>query len=87
MRLTFLRNSPWIAVLMFATLAASAGCRRLPYIDQNRVVPHEPLGAVSDEDHEVKQANFTSHKNIRMPAQNLLHQRGAGTWHAADKHR
>ena len=38
--------------------AASAGCQRLPYIDQSKEVPHEPLGTIAQEDKEVKKAQF-----------------------------
>ena len=41
-----------------AAWAASAGCQRLPYIDQAKPVPHEPLGTLTETDKEVKQAAF-----------------------------
>jgi outer membrane protein TolC len=64
MRLTFLTNRLTRAAVVVAW-AASAGCQRLPYIDQSREVPHEPLGTIAQEDKEVKQAQFLS--NLPMP--------------------
>ena len=40
------------------TLALSAGCRRIPYIDQAKDVPHDPTSLVAKEDTEVKQAQL-----------------------------
>src|SRR3954451_12455892 len=64
MRLTFLTNRLTRAAVVVAW-AASAGCQRLPYIDQSKAVPHEPLGTIAQEDKEVKQAQFFS--NLPMP--------------------
>jgi outer membrane protein TolC len=42
-------------------LSFAAGCQgRLPYIDQTKAVPRDPLGAIAHEDEKVKQANFLS---------------------------
>jgi outer membrane protein TolC len=57
MRLTLLMNRLTRAVVV-AAWVASAGCQRLPYIDQSKDVPHEPMGTIGDEDKEVKQATF-----------------------------
>jgi outer membrane protein TolC len=46
--------------------AASSGCQKLPYIDQSKEVPHEKLGSISQEDAEVKQAQFLS-ASLPMP--------------------
>jgi len=43
-----------------AAWAAGAGCQRLPYINQAKPVPHEPLGTLTETDKEVKQAAFLS---------------------------
>jgi hypothetical protein len=64
MRLTFLTNRLTRAAVVVA-LGASAGCQRLPYIDQSKDVPHEPLGTIAQEDKEVKQAQFLG--NLPMP--------------------
>ena len=64
MRLTFLTNRLTRAAVVVAW-AASAGCQRLPYIDQSKDVPHEPLGTIAQEDKEVKQAQFLG--NLPMP--------------------
>src|SRR4051812_2787928 len=64
MRLTFLTNRLTRAAVVVAW-AASAGCQRLPYIDQSKEVPHEPMGTIAQEDKEVKQAQFLS--NLPMP--------------------
>jgi outer membrane protein TolC len=62
MRLT-LTTTRWArAAVLLAAWAASAGCQRLPYIDQNKEVPHENLGTIGEEDQEVKQAQFLSDK-------------------------
>ena len=60
MRLTFTKTRLTPAALLTA-LAVSAGCQRLPYIDQAKEVPHESLGSsIAEEDKEVKQAQFLS---------------------------
>ncbi len=57
MRLTFLTKRLTRAAVVVAW-AASAGCQRLPYIDQSKDVPHEALGTIAEEDKEVKQAQL-----------------------------
>ena len=59
MRLTRIKKRLAQAAVV-AAWAASAGCQRLPYIDQSKAVPHENLGTLKDEDKEVKQAEFLS---------------------------
>ena len=48
-------------------LTASVGCQRVPYIDQAKPVPHDPLGKIATEDKEVKQTNFTGNLAAPMP--------------------
>ncbi|MFO0911081.1 MAG: TolC family protein [Isosphaeraceae bacterium] len=69
MRLTFTTTRLARAALLVA-LATSAGCQRLPYIDQNKEVPHEALGSIAQEDKEVQQAEFLS-SSMAMPLPKL----------------
>ena len=65
MRLTLImRRNAWAAAVV--AWAASAGCQRLPYIDQSKAVPRESLGNVTHEDKEVQKAQFLSSK-LPMP--------------------
>ncbi len=67
MRLT-LRTNRWTQVAMLAAWVLSSGCQRLPYIDQSKTVPHDPLGATALEDKEVMQADFLSSSlTMQMP--------------------
>lgn len=66
MRLTFLKNRLTRAAVV-AAVAATAGCQRLPYIDESKAVPHESLGTIPDEDKEVKQAQFLSTMGMALP--------------------
>ena len=59
MRLTLRRNR-WIPAALLAAWVLSAGCQRLPYIDQSKPVPHDNMGRVALEDAEVKQASLLS---------------------------
>jgi len=69
MRLTFSATRlAWAAVLV--AWAASAGCQKLPYIDQSKEVPHENLGNIAQEDKEVRQADFLS-ATMPMPLPRL----------------
>ena len=63
MRLTF-PTTRLARVAVLVALAALTGCQRLPYIDQTKEVPHEPMGMIPEEDKEVKQAQFLS---LSMP--------------------
>jgi outer membrane protein TolC len=45
---------------MLAAWVFSSGCQRLPYIDQSKQVPHDPMGNLALEDKEVKQADMLS---------------------------
>ncbi len=45
MRLTSLKNRTALAMAALA-LAASAGCQKLPYIDQSKAVPHDSMGTI-----------------------------------------
>ena len=66
MRLTLLETRLTLAALAVAC-ATGLGCRRTPYIDQNRSVPHDAMGLIADEDRQVKQANFTSQLPVALP--------------------
>ena len=67
MRLT-LRTNRWTQAAMLAAWVFSSGCQRLPYIDQSKTVPHDPIGATALEDKEVKQADFLSNSlTMQMP--------------------
>ena len=67
MRLT-LRTNRWTQAAMLAAWVFSSGCQRLPYIDQSKTVPHDPIGATALEDKEVKQADFLSSSlTMQMP--------------------
>lgn len=59
MRLT-LRGNRWAHVAVLAAWMSSAGCQRIPYIDQSKSVPHDTLGKMALEDKEVQQAEFLS---------------------------
>ena len=60
MRLT-LSTTRLARAAVLVAWAASAGCQKLPYIDQSKEVPHEAAtGAISEEDKEVRQAQFLS---------------------------
>ena len=45
-----------------AAWVASAGCQRLPYIDQAKAVPHEPLESIAKEDKDVKTASLLTNR-------------------------
>jgi outer membrane protein TolC len=66
MRLTYLRNRFTLTAFAVAS-AISLGCRKTPYIDQSKSVPHEALSTVAEEDKDVKQANFTSQMPFPLP--------------------
>ncbi|MGO8903332.1 MAG: TolC family protein [Isosphaeraceae bacterium] len=67
MRLT-LRTNRWTRAAMLAAWVFSSGCQRLPYIDQSKTVPHDPIGPTALEDKEVKQADFLSSSlTMQMP--------------------
>src|SRR2546423_4473722 len=67
MRLTYLGNRLALAAALMGAIAPVAGCRRLPYIDQSKSVPHNPLGLSAEEDGEVKQAQFLQKPPLPMP--------------------
>src|SRR5262249_4130546 len=81
MRLTFLTKRLTRAAVVVAW-AASAGCQRLPYIDQSKEVPHEPLGTIAQEDKEVKQAQFLG--NLPLPLPRIAKPRTTGDPEAAE---
>lgn len=66
MRLMRIKNRLAQAALVAAAWSASAGCQRLPYIDQSKAVPHENMGTIPQEDKEVTQAQFLS-SSLSMP--------------------
>lgn len=66
MRLTFLGNRLALMAALMTAIAPLAGCRRAPYIDQSKVVPHEPVGmAGAPQDDNVQQAQFLD-RNLPM---------------------
>ncbi len=67
MRLTTLGNRLRLAVMVVATLVASPGCQRLPYINENKAVPADKLSRIADEDKEIKQTSFFTGKIPNMP--------------------
>ncbi|WP_152053477.1 TolC family protein [Tautonia marina] len=66
MRLTRFGNRYVRAAVAVAWLAL-AGCQRIPYIDQTKQVPHDPISAVADEDRAVQQAAFFSDLPVQLP--------------------
>ena len=66
MRLTSLGNRLALAAALAGAAASGAGCRRGPYIDPAKSVPHEMLGMGAQEDADVKQASFLQ-ENLAMP--------------------
>ena len=65
MRLTKLANRYTLAAAV--ALAGSAGCQRLPYIDQSKPVPHDNMSTIAAEDKAVKLTNFTGNSVTAMP--------------------
>ncbi len=65
MRLTSLGNRLAVAVALTGALAPGFGCRRGPYIDPAKAVPHE-VGMTAQEDADVKQATFLQ-ENLSVP--------------------
>ncbi len=59
MRLTFPKTRLARAAVLVAW-AASAGCQKLPYIDQTKEVPHDNMGTIAQEDKDVKKTDFLS---------------------------
>ncbi len=66
MRLTSLGNRLALAAALAGAAASGAGCRRGPYIDPAKSVPHEMLGMGAQEDADLKQASFLQ-ENLAMP--------------------
>ncbi|MBX6313874.1 MAG: TolC family protein, partial [Isosphaeraceae bacterium] len=66
MRLTYLGYRLALAASLAMVIAPVAGCRRSPYIDQTKAVPHDAVGLAATEDREVKQAQFLENK-LAMP--------------------
>lgn len=67
MRLTLRRNR-WTLAAVLAAWLGSAGCQRLPYIDQTKSVPHDNMGRMALEDKEVTQADFlTNSLPLQLP--------------------
>ena len=65
MRLSKLANRYGLAAALI--LGGSAGCQRLPYIDQSKTVPHDSTASMAAEDQAVKQTNFTGNLPTRIP--------------------
>lgn len=66
MRLTFHCSRGLRVAIAIACLIPS-GCQRIPYIDQTKVVPHDPVGSLEREDTEVRQAAFFSDLPTQLP--------------------
>jgi len=66
MRLTSFKNRTARSMAALA-LAASAGCQKLPYIDQSKAVPHDSMGTIEQEDKEVKRATYLGTLPMAMP--------------------
>ncbi len=68
MRLTSLGNRLALAAALAGALGPGFGCRRAPYIDQARAVPHETAAMAAEEDSNVKQAAFMQEGlNVPLP--------------------
>ena len=67
MRLTYLGKRLALVSALLGAVAPAAGCRRSPYIDQEKAVPHDPMGGAEDEDKEVKQAQFLEKLPMPLP--------------------
>lgn len=66
MRWTYAGVRPTLAAL-FCLLAI--GCQRLPYLEQPRTVPSNPLSTVEEADSEIQQATFLQHRaEVELPA-------------------
>ena len=65
MRLTKLMNRYTLAAAV--ALIGPVGCQRLPYIDQSKSIPHDPMGKIAEEDREVKQTNFVGNLATSIP--------------------
>ena len=76
MRLTS-STSRWARMAVLAALLASAGCQKLPYIDETKEVPHDNLGTLPQEDKEVKKAQFVGN-STPMPMPRLARPRTTG---------
>ena len=70
MRLTHLGTRLALAAVLAAQLAPLAGCRRMPYIDQSKVIPPDEAGRAAEEDAGVKQASYL--QNLPMPLPKVL---------------
>ena len=66
MRLTSLGNRMALAATLAGALLPGLGCRRGPYIDPAKAVPHETTGMTPQEDADVKQTTFLQ-ENLAMP--------------------
>ncbi len=67
MRLTYLGKRLALLSVLVGALAPTAGCRRSPYIDQEKAVTHDPMGAAEDEDKEVKKAQYLEKLPLPLP--------------------
>jgi outer membrane protein TolC len=57
-------------IVALAIVASAIGCRRVPYIDQSKSVPHDPANLVAKEDNDVKQAQLLD-SNLPVPLPRL----------------
>lgn len=68
MRLTFPARMRSLALLTASVaMIASAGCQRVPYIDQSKSAPRDDVGARAEEDAQVTKASFTSQLPLPLP--------------------
>ncbi|WP_233578945.1 TolC family protein [Tautonia sociabilis] len=66
MRLTRFGNR-YLRAALAAVWLTPAGCQRIPYIDQSKPVPHDPIAAVAHEDQAIRQAAFLSELPVQLP--------------------
>jgi outer membrane protein TolC len=67
MRLTFLGTRLALAASLMGAIAPVVGCRRGPYIDQDKVVPPDTVGFAAEEDKQVKQASYFDKLPMPLP--------------------
>ncbi len=66
MRLTSFKNRTARAMAALA-LATSVGCRKMPYIDQSKAVPHDSMGTIEQEDKDIQRATYLATSSMAMP--------------------
>ncbi len=83
MRLTAIGNRLALMAALAGACVPGAGCRRVPYIDQSKVVPRDPGVLAEQEDAEVKQAAFLE-DNLSMPLPKVADPRTTSNPEAAE---